>query len=116
MKKNEIMEDIKLTRHQEKFVKLANENGFTIKISRKDIVILQAKYGIKKPAWLMKNMAYRYGRAVYKLPSLLSVEEHILNIVKSFGERMDDEDEKIIKLNSIQSKLNISTPNKWNNA
>ena len=88
------MEDIKLTVHQEKFVKLANDNGFTLKISRKDIVILQAKYGIKKPAWLMKNMAYRYSRGVYKLPSLLTVEEHILNIVKSFGERMDDEDEK----------------------
>ena len=94
MKKTEIMEDIKLTAHQEKFVKLANDHGFTLKITRKDIIILQAKYGIKKPAWLMKNMAYRYSRGVYKLPSLLTVEEHILNIVNSFGERMDDEDEK----------------------
>ena len=93
------MEDIKLTIHQEKFVKLANDNGFTLKISRKDIVILQAKYGIKKPAWLMKNMAYRFDRGVYKLPSLLSVEEHILNIVKSFGERMDDEDDEFIPWN-----------------
>ena len=84
-------EDYKLTRHQEKFVKLANENGFVVKISRKDIVILQAKYGIKKPAWLMKNPVFRYGRAVYKLPSLLSVEEHIMNMVKSFGEREDDD-------------------------
>ena len=92
IKKVQAKEDIKLTRHQEKFVKLANDNGFTLKISRKDIVILQAKYGIKKPAWLMKNMAYRFDRGVYKLPSLLSVEEHILNIVKSFGERMDDDD------------------------
>ena len=92
MKKTQIMEDIKLTAHQEKFVKLANDNGFTLKISRKDIVILQAKYGIKKPAWLMKNMAYRFDRGVYKLPSLLTVEEHILSIVKSFGERQDDED------------------------
>jgi len=92
IKKVQAMEDIKLTRHQEKFVKLANDNGFTLKISRKDIVILQAKYGIKKPAWLMKNMSYRFDRGVYKLPSLLSVEEHILNIVKSFGERIDDED------------------------
>ena len=83
-------EDYKMTRHQEKFVKLANENGFVVKISRKDIVILQAKYGIKKPAWLMKNPVFRYGRAVYKLPSLLSVEEHIMNMVKSFGEREDD--------------------------
>ena len=58
-------EDYKMTRHQEKFVKLANENGFVVKISRKDIVILQAKYGIKKPAWLMKNPVFRYGRAVY---------------------------------------------------
>ena len=87
-------EDYKMTQHQEKFVKLANDNGFVNKITRKDITILQAKYGIKKPAWLMKNMAYRYSRGVYKLPSLLTVEEHILNIVSSFGERMDDEDEK----------------------
>ena len=84
-------EDYKMTRHQEKFVKLANDNGFVIKISRKDIVILQAKYGIKKPAWLMKNPGFRYGRAVYKLPSLLSVQEHIANMVKSFGEREDDD-------------------------
>ena len=79
-------EDMKLTPHQERFVKLANENGFINKISRKDIIILQAKYGIKKPAWLMKNIAYRYDRGVYKLPSLLSVEEHIINMVKSYGE------------------------------
>ena len=84
-------EDYIMNRHQEKFVKLANENGFFIKISRKDIVILQAKYGIKKPAWLMKNPVFRYGRAVYKLPSLLSVEEHIMNMVKSFGEREDED-------------------------
>ena len=87
MKKTEIMEDIKLTAHQEKFVKLANDEGFTNKITRKDITILQAKYGIKKPAWLMKNTAYRYDRAVYKLPSLLSVEDHIANVVKSYAER-----------------------------
>ena len=85
------MEDIKLTPRQERFVKLANENGFTNKISRTDIIILQAKYGIKKPAWLMKNMVYRYDRAVYKLPSLLTVEEHIMNMVKSFGEREDED-------------------------
>ena len=84
-------EDYKMTRHQEKFVKLANDNGFVNKISRKDIVILQAKYGIKKPAWLMKNPVFRYGRGVYKLPSLLSVEEHIMNMVKSFGEREDED-------------------------
>ena len=79
-------EDMKLTPHQERFVKLANENGFINKISRKDIIILQAKYGIKKPAWLMKNIVYRYDRGVYKLPSLLSVEEHIMNMVKSYAE------------------------------
>ena len=76
-----------MTPRQEKFVRLANDNGFVNKISRKDIVILQAKYGIKKPAWLMKNPIFRRERAVYKLPSLLSVEEHIANVVKSFGER-----------------------------
>ena len=80
------MEDIKLNPRQERFVKLANDNGFTNKISRKDIVILQAKYGIKKPEWLMKNKLFRYERGVYKLPSLLSVEEHIMNMVKSYAE------------------------------
>ena len=87
-------EDYKMTPRQEKFVKLANDNGFVTKISRKDIVILQAKYGIKWPAWLIKNSVFRFDRGVYKLPSLLSAEEHIMNIVKSFGERMDDEVEK----------------------
>ena len=81
------MEDYKLTPRQEKFVRLANDNGFVNKISRKDIVILQAKYGIKWPAWLIKNSLFRYGRGVYKLPSLLTIEEHITNIVKSFSER-----------------------------
>ena len=80
------MEDIKLSSRQERFVKLANEEGFTNKITRKDITILQAKYGIKKPAWLMKNTVYRFDRGVYKLPSLLSIEEHIMNMVKSYGE------------------------------
>jgi len=80
------MEDIKLNPRQERFVKLANEEGFTNKISRKNIIILQAKYGIKKPEWLMKNIVYRYERGVYKLPSLLSVEEHIMNMVKSYAE------------------------------
>ena len=80
------MEYIKLNPRQERFVKLANKEWFTNKISRKDIIILQAKYGIKKPAWLMKNIVYRYERGVYKLPSLLSVEEHIMNMVKSYGE------------------------------
>ena len=84
-------EDYIMNRHQEKFVKLANENGFFIKISRKEIVMLEAKYGIKKPEWLMKNKLFRYERGVYKLPSLLSVEEHILNMVKSFGEREDED-------------------------
>ena len=80
------MEDIKLSSRQERFVKLANEEGFTNKITRKDITILQAKYGIKKPAWLMKNTVFRFDRGVYKLPSLLSIEEHIMNMVKSYGE------------------------------
>jgi len=81
------MEDYKLTPRQEKFVRLANDNGFVNKISRKDIVILQAKYGIKWPAWLIKNSLFRYDRGVYKLPSLLTIEEHITNIVKSYSER-----------------------------
>jgi len=62
------MEDIKLNLRQERFVKLANDEGFTNKISRKDIVILQAKYGIKMPYWLTRNLIYRYEKGVYWLP------------------------------------------------
>ena len=85
-------EDYKMTPRQEKFVRLANDNGFVNKILRKDIVILQAKYGVKWPAWLIKNTVFRYGRGVYKLPSLLSAEEHILNVVKLFGEEWNERD------------------------
>ena len=59
-----------LTSKQESFVKLANAEGFTDKITRKDIISLQSKHGITKPAWLMKNQSYRLGRASYSLPTL----------------------------------------------
>ena len=49
---------VKLTPAQEAFVKMANEEGFTTEITRKDIISLQSKHGITKPAWLMKNTAY----------------------------------------------------------
>ena len=61
---------IKLTEAQEAFVKMANEEGFTTEITRKDIISLQGKHGITKPAWLMKNTAYRVGRASYSLPTI----------------------------------------------
>ena len=61
---------IALTPAQEAFVKMANEEGFTTEITRKDIISLQSKHGITKPAWLMKNTAYRLGRASYSLPTL----------------------------------------------
>ena len=61
---------IKLTAAQESFIKMANEEGFTTEITRKDIISLQSKLGITKPAWLMKNTAYRVGRASYSLPTI----------------------------------------------
>ena len=64
-----------LTTKQESFVKLANEQGFTKTITRKAIISLQSKHGITKPAWLMKNTAYRVGRASYTLPTLGQVAE-----------------------------------------
>ena len=64
-----------LTTKQESFVKLENAEGFTYKITRKDIISLQSKHGITKPAWLMKNTAYRVGRASYTLPTLGQVAE-----------------------------------------
>ena len=66
---------ISLTPAQEAFVKMANEEGFTTEITRKDIISLQSKHGITKPAWLMKNTAYRVGRASYTLPTLGQVAE-----------------------------------------
>tara|TARA_Y100001951_G_C11070505_1_gene145834 strand:- start:204 stop:440 length:237 start_codon:yes stop_codon:yes gene_type:complete len=69
------MQNIKLTPKQKSFVKLANDEGFTAEITRKDIISLQGKHGITKPAWLMKNTAYRVGRASYTLPTLGQVVE-----------------------------------------
>ena len=68
-----------LTSKQESFVKLANAEGFTTEITRKDIISLQSKHGITKPAWLMKNTAYRIGRASYSLPTLGQVMESETN-------------------------------------
>ena len=62
---------------QEAFVKIANEEGFTTEITRKDIISLQGKHGITKPAWLMKNSAYRLGRGGYALPTIGQVAESI---------------------------------------
>ena len=64
-----------LTPAQESFVKMANEEGFTSEITRKDIISLQSKHGITKPAWLMKNDSYRIGRGTYSLPTLSQVNE-----------------------------------------
>ena len=69
------MENIKLSDSQKSFVELANEEGFTNTITRKDIISLQSKHGITKPAWLMKNTAYRVNRASYTLPTLGQVVE-----------------------------------------
>ena len=71
------MQNVKLTPKQESFVKLANDEGFTTEITRKDIISLQSKHGITKPAWLMKNTAYRVGRASYSLPTLGQTMETI---------------------------------------
>ena len=69
------MENIKLSDSQKSFVKLANEEGFTNTITRRQIIGLQNKHGIKKPAWLMKNLTYRLKRAEYSLPTLGQVME-----------------------------------------
>ena len=88
------MNNITLSPRQESFVKMANEEGFTSEITRKDIVSLQSKHGITKPAWLMKNTAYRIVRATYSLPTLGQTVEasaetdadHIDTMVTSFAE------------------------------
>ena len=78
--------DIKLTPNRKRFVELANSEGFAYKISRKDIIILQAKYGIKMPYWLTRNLIFRYEKGVYWLPNILSEKELIKGIAKSYVE------------------------------
>ena len=61
---------ISLTPAQEAFVKMANEEGFTTEITRKDIISLKSSHSVKWPTWLVKNTAYRVGRASYSLPTI----------------------------------------------
>ena len=65
----------KLTPEQESFVKIANDNGFTNEITRKDILSLESNDGAKWPRWLVRDQAYRIGRGSYSLPTLGQVVE-----------------------------------------
>ena len=65
----------KLTPEQESFVKIANDNGFTKEITRKDILSLESNHGAKWPRWLVRDSAYRVGRGSYSLPTLGKVVE-----------------------------------------
>ena len=65
----------KLTPEQESFVKLANDQGFTTEITRKDILSLESNDGAKWPRWLVRDSAYRVGRGSYSLPTLGQVVE-----------------------------------------
>tara|TARA_B100000524_G_scaffold35033_1_gene17230 strand:+ start:168 stop:326 length:159 start_codon:yes stop_codon:yes gene_type:complete len=49
----------KLTPEQESFVKIANDNGFTKEITRKDILSLESNHGAKWPRWLVRDSAYK---------------------------------------------------------
>ena len=65
----------KLTPEQESFVKIANDNGFTNEITRKDILSLESNQGARWPRWLVRDSAYRVGRGSYSLPTLGQVVE-----------------------------------------
>ena len=71
---NIIMQN-KLTPEQESFVKIANDNGFTKEITRKDILSLESNNGAKWPRWLVRDNSYRVGRGSYSLPTLGQVVE-----------------------------------------
>ena len=71
---NTLMQN-KLTPEQESFVKIANDKGFTTKITRKDILSLESNDGAKWPRWLVRSSAYRIGRGSYSLPTLGQVTE-----------------------------------------
>ena len=64
-----------LTPNQKAFVKVANEQGFTSKITRKDCISLKENHGVQWPTCLVKNTAYRVGRGSYTLPTLGQVTE-----------------------------------------
>ena len=64
-----------LTPNQKAFVKVANEQCFTSKITRKDCISLKENHGVQWPTWLVKNTAYRVGRGSYTLPTLGQVTE-----------------------------------------
>ena len=51
---NKLMQN-KLTPEQESFVKVANEQGFTTEITRKDILSLESNNGAKWPRWLVRD-------------------------------------------------------------
>ena len=70
-----IIMQIKLSPEQEAFVKIANDKGFTTKITRKDILSLESNDGAKWPRWLVRDNAYRVGRGSYSLPTLGQVTE-----------------------------------------
>ena len=70
-----IIMQIKLSPEQEAFVKIANDKGFTTKITRKDILSLESNDGAKWPRWLVRSSAYRIGRGSYSLPTLGQVVE-----------------------------------------
>ena len=71
---NTLMQN-KLTTEQESFVKIANDQGFTTEITRKDILSLESNDGAKWPRWLVRSSAYRIGRGSYSLPTLGQVTE-----------------------------------------
>ena len=74
---------------QKECVKVANENGLSGKITRSEIIDLGAKYGIKKPAWLMKDHQYRVGRGEYRLPTMEETFAQAEVSVESVGETVD---------------------------
>lgn len=59
-----------LTNTQLAFIKLANANGFTSTISRKDAKALCEANNFKWPRWIAIDDKYRHARGVYKLPKI----------------------------------------------
>ena len=59
-----------LTNKQIAFIKLANANGFTSTISRKEAKALCKANNFKWPRWIAIDDQYRHARGVYKLPKI----------------------------------------------
>ena len=61
--------------HQEEFIKVANDNGFIDKISKKDILQLVKDNDVARPGFILRNKTLHLGNHMFELPTFCTKEE-----------------------------------------